>query len=111
MMFHDSENVVFVTISLQFDQMTWVVLLWIIILPIESDPICIGDLGIIAAIGHAAPISVELVVVAAAATVHKPSASLGHRVLMVHRYIHSANSGLRCHPADRIQGINPGLRN
>ena len=88
------------------------VLLWIIVLPIEFDQIFIEDHGS-AAFGHAVPISIELVVVAAAATVHEPSASLGHRVVVVHRHTGIAIAGLWCHHADAGCGleVDTGLKN
>ena len=98
---------------LQFDQMTWVVLFCIIILPIEIDQICVGDLGI-AARGPAFPVSVELVVVAAAAAIDKPAAALGHWVVMVHRHSSPAMSSLWGHPADVAAyhaDVDPGLKN
>ena len=86
------------------------VLLWIIVLPIEFDQIFIEDHGS-AAFGHAVPISIELVVVAAAAAIDKPPAALGHRVVVVHRHTGIAIAGLWCHPADHVPDVNPGLRN
>ena len=68
---------------------------------IEIDPICIGDLGI-AARGPALPVSVELVSIAATASVDEPPASPGPWVVKVHRYVHFANPSLRDLSADRI---------